>query len=207
VVLEDFPIFPLPIVLLPTEVVPLHIFEDRYKIMIDLCLTDQSEFGIVWLSDEGLKQVGCTARVSEILERMEDGRMNVLVEGETPFRLIERHEEHVYPAATVELLDDRVEEVEGRISEEVYERFATLIERVTDQRPEQSALSQLHAYEMAASVDVGPAAKQGLLELRSERARLRLLARLFKSAGERLDIAEKIAERARGNGKVQFGPS
>jgi Lon protease-like protein len=202
--LDDFPIFPLPIVLLPTEVIPLNIFEERYKAMIDLCLTQDCEFGIVWLSDDGLKDIGCTARVTEVLERMEDGRMNVLVEGSMPFRLIERHEQHLYPAGTVELLGDRTEDVEGGVRDDAHQGFATLVERVTDQRPEESVLSDLDAYEMAASVDFGLEAKQGLLELRSEQARLRLLSRLFRSAMERLDVAEKVAEHARGNGKVQF---
>src|SRR5437867_728874 len=105
--LEDFPLFPLPIVLLPTEVVPLHIFEERYKVMIGNCL-------------------------------------------------------------------------------------------------EEGKLAELDSYRMAASVDMGADAKQGLLELRSEQARLRLLSRLFKAAMERLDVADKIAEQARGNGKVRF---
>ena len=102
----DFPLFPLPVVLLPSEVVPLHIFEERYKTMIALCLDEGSEFGIVWLSDDGLKEIGCTAQVAEVLERMEDGRMNILVRGGSPFRLLERQEDHVYPAGTIELLDD-----------------------------------------------------------------------------------------------------
>ena len=202
--LDDFPIFPLPVVLLPTEVIPLHIFEERYKAMIELCLDEESEFGIVWLSDDGLKDVGCTARITEVLERMDDGRMNVLVEGTTPFRLLERHEQHVYPAATVELLDDGGEDSESAEGVEAREGYATLVERVTEQRPEDSAVADLGAYEMAATVDFGLDAKQGLLELRSEQARLRLLSRLFRSAMERLDVAEKVAERARGNGKVQF---
>jgi Lon protease-like protein len=62
---DSFPIFPLPLVLLPTEVAPLHIFEERYKQMINRCLDDASEFGIVWLGDDGLAEVGCTARVTE----------------------------------------------------------------------------------------------------------------------------------------------
>ena len=103
----DFPLFPLPVVLLPTEVIPLHIFEDRYKTMISLCLDEGSEFGIVWLSDDGLKEIGCTARVAEVLEQMDDGRMNILVRGGSPFRLLERQEEHVYPAGKIELLGDQ----------------------------------------------------------------------------------------------------
>lgn len=202
--LEDFPLFPLPIVLLPTEVVPLHIFEERFKAMIDLCLTDESEFGVIWFSDEDLKDIGCAARVTEVLERLEDGRMNILVQGSRPFRLLERQEDHVFPAGRIELLSDRAEDVDNRAGEDARESFAALVERVTDQRPDESAISRLGAYEMAATVDIGWDAKQSLLELRSERARLRLLARLFRAAMKRLDVAEKIAEQASGNGKVRF---
>jgi Lon protease-like protein len=202
--LDDFPLFPLPIVLLPTEVVPLHIFEERYKTMIALCLEDESEFGIVWLSDDGLKGTGCTARVTEVMERMDDGRMNILVQGASPFRLLERTEEHAFPAGTIELLDDRQEDVSERVGRGAREGFASLVERVTDQRPDEKALAELDAYDMAASVDLGLDAKQGLLELRSEQARLRLLARLFKDAMSRLDQVERIAEHAKGNGKVKL---
>jgi Lon protease-like protein len=136
---------------------------------------------------------------------MDDGRMNVLVQGSRPFRLLERQEDHVFPAGKVELLSDRTEEADSRAGKDARESFATLVERVTDQRPDDSAISELGAYEMAATVDIGWEAKQSLLELRSERARLRLLARLFRAAMKRLDVAEKIAEQASGNGKVRLG--
>ena len=202
--LDDIPLFPLPVVLLPTEVIPLHIFEERYKTMIGVCMEADSEFGIVWLADDGLKEVGCTARVTEVLERMDDGRMNILVQGASPFRLLERHEMHEFPAGTVELLDDRHEKVSEPVGRDARDGFASLVERVTDQRPDEQALAELDAYDMAASVDLGMEAKQGLLELRSEQARLRLLTRLFKDAMSRLDTAERIAEHARGNGKVKM---
>jgi Lon protease-like protein len=203
-VLDDFPLFPLPVVLLPTEVVPLHIFEERYKTMIGGCLENESEFGVIWLSKDGLKGVGCSARITEVLERMEDGRMNILIQGTSPFRLLERQEHHPFPAGTIELLADRSEDVDARVGSAARDGFATLVERVTDQRPDDRALAELSAYDMAASVDLGMEAKQGLLELRSEQARLRLLTRLFKAAMERLDAAQKIAEQAQGNGKVRF---
>jgi Lon protease-like protein len=202
---REFPLFLLPIVLLPTELVPLHIFEERYKTMIGECIANAAPFGVIWLSDEGLKQVGCTAFVDEVLERTEDGRMNILVKGSGPFRLLERSEEQPYPAGTIELLDDRPGEVQQRVADDARERYAALVERVTNERPGPAELSALGAYDMAATVDIGPEVKQGLLELRSEQARLRLLARLFKAAMERLDVADRIAEQARVNGKVRMG--
>src|SRR5215204_3439220 len=102
--LERFPLFPLGLVLIPHELLPLHIFEERYKLMIGECLEHDSEFGIVWLSDDGLKEIGCAARVSKVLERFDDGRMNVLVEGTRPFRLLRRIDDLPYPAGDVKPL-------------------------------------------------------------------------------------------------------
>jgi Lon protease-like protein len=199
---REMPLFPLPLVLLPTEVVPLHIFEERYREMVALCLDEQREFGIVWLSDDGLKEIGCTASIAEVLEQMEDGRMNILVRGGTPFRLLERQEHHAYPAGTVELLADEHSPKPEETGEEARERYADLLERLTEERPEQTALAELSAYEMAATVDIEPEVKQGLLELRSEGARLQLLARLFKAGIKRVARAREVADRASGNGKV-----
>lgn len=204
----DFPLFPLPVVLLPTEVLPLHIFEDRYKTMISLCMDEGSEFGIVWLSDDGLKEIGCTASVAEVLEQMDDGRMNILVRGGSPFRLLERQEEHVYPAGRIELLGDQGEStgevVEGEAGDDARERYADLLESLTNERPEAEALAELSAYEMAATVEIELDVKQGLLELRSEGERLSLLARLFKAGIRRVELARTIADRASKNGKVKF---
>src|ERR671923_42182 len=96
--IERFPLFPLDLVLLPQELVPLHIFEERYKLMIGECLDEEREFGILWLSDDGLKEVGCSARITRVLERFDDGRLNILIEGSEPFRLMRRIEDLPYPA-------------------------------------------------------------------------------------------------------------
>ena len=60
-IVDRFPLFPLGLVLLPNETVPLHIFEERYKTMIGECLDDGNEFGVIWLSDDGLREIGCAA--------------------------------------------------------------------------------------------------------------------------------------------------
>ena len=202
---QGFPLFPLGIVALPTEVVPLHIFEERYKAMIDFCLEHEHEFGIVWLSDDGLRPIGCACEVSEVLERMEDGRMNVLTRGTRPFRVVARQDDRPYPAGTVEFLADREEEPSPEAAGEAREAYAELVERATDRRPDSDELEAMAAYEMAATVEFGLEAKQGLLDLRSENARLRLIARLFRAAAKRLDFVERAQARARSNGKVRFG--
>lgn len=202
---RDFPLFPLGIVALPTEVVPLHIFEDRYKEMIDDCLDRDQEFGIVWMSDEGLRPIGCACEITEVLERMDDGRLNILTRGTRPFRVVARQDDQPYPAGTVEFLEDRDEGVAPDVAADAREAYAELVERATDKRPDDDDLEQLSAYEMAATVEFGLEAKQGLLDLRSETGRLRLIARLFRAAAKRLDFVERAQTRARSNGKVRFG--
>ena len=202
---RDFPLFPLGIVALPSELVPLHIFEERYKTMIAECLESGSEFGIVWLSDEGLRPIGCACEITEVLERMEDGRMNIVTRGTRPFRLLERQEHLAFPAGEVEFLIDRSEEVDPAAAAEARSAYAELVERATDRRPDDDELEAMGAYEMAATVEFGLEAKQGLLDLRSENARLRLITRLFRAAAKRLDFVERAQDRARSNGKVRFG--
>jgi Lon protease-like protein len=201
---KDFPLFPLGMVALPGELVPLHIFEERYKTMIARCLEEGSEFGIVWLSDDGLRPIGCACEVAEVLERMPDGRLNLIARGTRAFRIEARQDELAYPAGTVEFLADRTEEVDSDAAEAAHKAYAELVEQATDRAPQPDQVSEMSAYEMAATVEFGLDAKQGLLDLRSESARLRLVTRLFRAAIKRLDFVERAQARARSNGKVNF---
>ena len=202
--IERFPLFPLGLVLLPGEQVPLHIFEERYKQMIGECLDEQREFGILWLADDALKDVGCTARITRVLERFDDGRMNIVVEGATPFRLERRIGELAYPAGDIELLDDDPGTDEDAL-ERARKSYADLVEQVTETRPEPEALAELDAYGMAATLDIAASAKQALLELRSEPARLEQLEALFDEALKRIRTATRVAEQASGNGHLRPG--
>jgi Lon protease-like protein len=202
---RDFPLFPLGIVALPHEYVPLHIFEERYRTMIGECLERESEFGIVWQDEEGAKPVGCACEITEVLERMDDGRMNIVTRGTRPFRLVEEQDDLPYPAGTIEFLADDPEEPDVDATASARDAYAELVEQATDKRLAPEELGAMDSYAMAATVDFGLDAKQGLLDLRSENARLRLVLRLFRAATKRLDFIERAQARARSNGKVRFG--
>jgi Lon protease-like protein len=247
---RGFPLFPLGIVALPSERVPLHIFEDRYRRMIEQCLTGeagslQRQFGVIWLSDEELKDVGCACEVECVVERMDDGRLKILARGTRPFRLIERQDELPYPAGAVEFLDDEANAADvpnaadaadpsaadelgapGQTDDEAAsidvasadvdganddpatrarELYRELVEQATDRELSDGELAAMDAYEMAATVEFSINAKQQLLELRSEDARLRLLALLLRTALDRLELIDRAQTRAASNGKVRFG--
>jgi Lon protease-like protein len=206
---RDFPLFPLGIVALPSEIISLHIFEARYRVMIETCLAAEagsleSQFGIIWLSDEELKPVGCACGVERVLERMEDGRMNIAVRGRRPFRLLERQDELPYPAGTIEFLQDVAERADGQAATGARQLYRDLVQQATDRSVTEEELSDMDAYRMAATVEFGVDAKQELLELRSENARLGLLTLLLKAAIRRVELVERAQERARSNGKVRF---
>jgi Lon protease-like protein len=201
---RDFPLFPLGLVALPSELVPLHIFEERYKTMIGHCLDEGSEFGIVWMAEDGLRPVGCACEIAEVVERMDDGRINLIARGTRPFRIEERQDELPYPAGTVEFLDDRAEDDDAEAAEAAHEAYAELVNEATDRTPDMTEIGDMSAYQMAATVEFGLDAKQGLLDLRSETARLRLVTRLFRAALKRLDFVNRAQARARSNGRVHF---
>lgn len=199
---QDFPLFPLGIVALPTESVPLHVFEDRYRTMIEECLDGESEFGIVWLSEEELKLVGCACEIERVLERMDDGRLTILVRGTRVFRVLQRQDDLPYPAGMVEFLLERKEAPDDDVARDAHELYSELVEQATDRTLSAEELDAMDAYSMAATIDFGTDAKQELLELRSENARLRLLTLLFRAAIKQIELVERAQVRARSNGKV-----
>src|SRR5205807_8806153 len=102
-------------------------------------------------------------------------------------------------------LQDRDEELDEEAVTRAREVYSELVQQATDEEVEADRLESMGAFDMAATVDFGLDAKQGLLELRSENARLRLIARLFRAALKRLEFVERAQSRARSNGKVRFG--
>src|SRR5260370_40176584 len=87
---ERIPLFPLNVVLLPGAELPLHIFEPRYRAMVQSCLEEKSEFGMLLSLPNGFAHVGCTAEILEVAKRYCHGRMDILTVGRAPFRAAER---------------------------------------------------------------------------------------------------------------------
>jgi Lon protease-like protein len=201
----ELPIFELPLVLLPGEKIPLHIFEDRYKRMVGRSLEQGEPFGIVLRDDDGARSVGCTARIDDVLERFDDGRMNIVVSGEAPFKVLDRFESPDYPAGEVELIaDEDIPPVDEDSAASAREAFAELAERATGERPEPEELETASAYSIASRIELPPETKQQLLEMRDEDDRMVLLANALGAVERALERAEEAAERASGNGKVHF---
>lgn len=196
---RELPIFELPLALVPAERVPLHIFERRYRLMIADCIERDAPFGIVLRDEVGVRSVGCTALVADVVERHDDGRMDIIVRGETPFRVVERFEAPDWPAATVEMIavDDSTAKL-GTELDDAREAFTKLLEAVgADPARAQDSES---AYPIAAQIEMPAADKQKLLEESDERERLQTLATSLRRLHAGLVKARRDADLARSNG-------
>lgn len=203
---RELPIFELPLVLLPGELLPLHIFEERYKRMVARCVEQGEPFGVVFRDDDrGARRIGCEARVTEVTERFDDGRLNIIVTGERPFRVLHRFEAAGYPAGDVEpvaIVSDEPEPAESGGASAARTAFAELVRSVGGEDPDRAALEALDSYGIAARVELPAETKQRLLELRSEPERMNVLAAALQALITALSRSHEIAERARMNGKV-----
>ncbi len=204
----ELPIFELPVVILPGELLPLHIFEERYKRMVGHCLETAEPFGIVFRDDDGnAHRIGCTARITEVLERFDDGRLNIVVAGEEPFKVLERFERMEFPAGEVQPIGsgDEPSDDDPEAATDTRQAFAELVERVSGEEPDVGELEAANSYGIAARVELPAETKQALLELRSEPERLRMLGNALRALIAAVAGSREIAERAKLNGKVIVG--
>ena len=201
--MEEIGLFPLPLVLVPGEHAPLHIFEPRYKELIGECLDEGADFGLVLADDDGMRKVGTRAAVVEVLERFPDGRLNIVVEGRDRFRLIELTEGRAFATAEVDDLEDDVEEPSEDERERCLAAYDRVVAAVDAEVDELDRDAPELAFRIAARIDLGPDVKQDLLELRSERERVVRLAALLEKAAEAIVREREIRDRASSNGRVE----
>jgi Lon protease-like protein len=197
-------LFPLGIVLLPGEVVPLHIFEERYKKLVNERL-EGGEFGIVLADEDSVRECGTTARVAQLIEELDDGRMNILVEGLRRFRIVEvvAPDDSVadYLSAEVDYYRDSEPQGSDVAKDAVLELFGKMLALMDVESPDQPGGEGPLSFRIAAAVDFGAQFKQELLESLSEEQRLEALLTVMASLMPRLEMRKEREDAIRGNGK------
>lgn len=202
--MEELGLFPLGIVLLPTEQLPLHIFEERYKELIGECLDSDAEFGLVYADDDGLRDLGTRARVTDVLTRFEDGRLNILVEGGERFRLTELTDGRSFSTGRVAPIMDDDDPAEAPAVEEALRLFEQLRELTASEVDAPANDTPQLSFALAAKVELPADDKLGLLAETSERARLELVQDLLTNAVLTAQRVKRASERASTNGKVDL---
>ncbi|HEV8459137.1 MAG TPA: LON peptidase substrate-binding domain-containing protein [Gaiellaceae bacterium] len=201
--MPELGLFPLPIVLVPTERIPLHIFEPRYRELVEECVEAGEDFGLALSSGDGaVHEIGTRARVTDVLEVLDDGRMNIVIEGGERFRLLELTTGRSYTTGIVEPVVDLDEPPDPEDVERAAAIFAELAQLADTDVDLPDPDSETYDWELAARVDFGVEPKQEILAATSPRARMSRLVELLDTSLEAMRLEATLRERASRNGKV-----
>jgi ATP-dependent Lon protease len=205
--IDSLPLFPLNLVLYPSEQLPLHIFEERYKDLTHYCLDHEVPFGIVRSEEDTLADVGTTARIQRVVNRYEDGRLDIAVRGEERFRLLEVHQDKSYYTADVALLEDESEALDPDLKERAITQHMKLLELAgRTVRPDLYKDVEKLSYVLARNAVLEGEQKQELLERSSENERIEYLIRHFETLIPRVEQKEDVNRRIRSNGHFRDFP-
>lgn len=214
---RELPLFPLPVVLFPGALLPLHIFEERYKLMIKHCMDSDKLFGVTYLGEKEswppqLNRIGSIAQIMVVVP-LEEGRMNILTVGGKRYRPVRYIDKEPYLRAEVELFGDDPEDSDASsLMQEVkqlYERAATAIKEVNE---EQTPITDLpdnpeeFSFVIASTLQIELEKKLTLLELRSTAMRLKKIRQFLKNVVDGYELRAEIHNRAKRNGHSSSHP-
>ncbi|MBZ5553514.1 MAG: LON peptidase substrate-binding domain-containing protein [Acidobacteriia bacterium] len=202
------PLFPLEVVLFPGASLPLHIFEPRYRKLIGGCLDNKTEFGVVLMRENEMAEVGCTARIKDLVKRYDDGRLDIVTEGVRRFEIITENSEEEVLRAEVSFFDD--EEAEDpdevrRLSESVKASYAKIVLAVAKPNTNLTmvdAKAPRLAFSVAEHLGLPLEVCQNLLGMRSETKRLAELERYLEELLPKIEHFQKAKTRVGGNGHL-----
>jgi len=206
---DTLPLFPLGVVLFPEAELPLHIFEDRYKEMIEDVLREESEFGVVLASEKGMASIGCTAVIEMVLKKYPDGRMDILVRGRRRFEIILLDEERNYLRASVAMLaDEDSAEASDIVKQRVLSAWVKLMMMehggMVEAMPSDNR-SDLSFVIAQAVPDVE--FRQQILSMRSEKDRMDALSSFLPTYLEREKLTRHVRRVAPLNGHAKHAPA
>ncbi len=202
------PLFPLGVVLFPQMPLPLHIFEERYKELTRYCLEKKQVFGVVLQNEERHFNIGCTARIVEVLHEFDDGRLNILTEGVKRFSIDSVSEEAPYLQASVRFFNDaptRSKTVHGKLKESgldfLLKLFKEMGQPVDDAEFEQLTAKQI-SFLIASFGGYTQQEKQSFLEITNTGERLRKELALRDTILNRMEKSRKISKTIQSNGHI-----
>lgn len=198
-------LFPLNIVLFPESKYPLHIFEDRYKQLINECFDNGMEFGINYISSLGISHIGCSAVVTDILKKYSDGKLDIIVQGVSRYRISRFIEgEKSYFTAEVEPFSDDDYGIDRKLLDETARLFNKIAEGITsikiDKIDPDNISVKFPSFLIAQKAGLTPEQKQALIEIRSENLRLKTLAGHLRKVQPLIKRAEVISNIVKNDG-------
>lgn len=208
----EIPLFPLNVVLFPESKIPLYIFEERYKKMIGECLSNSSVFGINLFSDKNIHITGCSAKVEEVTERLENGEMNIIVRGDKRYKILS-YELSVagYYTGIIEYTDEESGEYDKVKMEKAVKIYNDLVEIVYKGSVKRIDLNDIKwhngnntvTFTMAEKSGLSLIERQKILEMDNENMRLDFMLKYFSEVIPKVTEADKISNIIKSDGYIQ----
>lgn len=191
------PLFPLNLVVFPDSKYPLHIFEERYKILLQKCLSENSGFGIVASMDEGISDIGVYVKVSSVLKTYLNGELDIVVQGLERF-LINSTSLHLdgYYIAEVEKYLDADSVTDANLVDELITEFEEVVElanyKLEDAFWNNLKSAKLKSYKIAEKSGLVYEQQQKLLIFKTENERLTYLINYFVNIKNKVDKTSEV---------------
>ncbi len=203
------PLFPLGLVLFPGMPLPLHIFEERYKLMVEECMAEDREFGVVLFGGKGIRDFGCTAKIEKVLKEFPDGKSDIMVVGRKRFFIRRLIHSKPYLQAAVAFFDDAPETATAEW-EEIATKGINLLWHTESVPPKEESLRLLKSndykgvsFMIAGSEGFTPEEKQVFLEMTSTFQRLQKGTGSLEKIIQRNLLTFEIHTIIGGNGNVR----
>ena len=201
------PLFLLARVLFPGEQIPLHIFEQDFLAIVAWCLRQKQPFGVLLVDGEQTADVGCTARVSQVIKQYRDGRMDILVTGEQCFEVLELHEDlEDYMVGDLLIRSDELSTPQQGDLQRVIAQHMRLLEIAGRKiRPNLYTEVDHVSYLIARSAGLSRQQKQAVLEMNSEQARIAFLIRHLEQFIPSIEKEVALRLKIQSNGYLESG--
>ena len=176
--MTKIPLFPLNMIVLPFEKVPLHIFEDRYKKMISNSIANNSPFGIVSNNKGSVDTIGCTLNVTKIIKHYETGEYDLIATGKKCFQILDKIKKDNLWIGNIEYLQNPVTE-QGSLLKSVQNKYLELLIKIGKEKDFELNMDKEISFQFLAGISLPIDIKRNILLLENEMKRLFYVHDLF----------------------------
>lgn len=173
-------IFPIGLTVLPKDIVPLHIFEERYKILVRNCIDEDDIFGMVYRDkNKNITQYGCIVKISSVENQYSDGRLDIIVEGYERFKIISSEKNEELWTSDIEIIEEEINKNDDTLFHEVFDKYLQLLILMGKDEFIQQEISKKNSFDLTRNVLLPNKIKQKLISLDSENERLLFIEKIL----------------------------
>lgn len=201
------PIFPLSLVVFPKENLNLHIFEDKYKQLVQDCIDQSKPFGVIPVIEGKLQEFGTLVYIKEVEKKYEDGRMDIRTQGDSVFKILEVTKDipdKLYSGAIVAELPPVEVNISQKLSDVITSEVLRLFKLFSDTGVDMAKLKMDSSFDIAHKIGLSLAEEYQLLQLENEMHRQEFIRRHLKKLEPTLRELEQLKERIKMNGHFRM---